>query len=114
MYIIHCYWQTVDSFRNFTSAANNNDLYLLAKPGSISYGGSLPAWFNAVMNTLYFGIVSGMAYYFLDYAASPWRKRQSDQQLLLYINSTARLEIQQAAEPALTTEGGAHPFVYYE
>ena len=37
---------------------------------TISYGGSLPAWFNAVMNTLYFGIVSGMAYYFLDYVAA--------------------------------------------
>ena len=57
-------------FRRLTFFVLLSDFMDVLTAVTISYGSSLPVWFNAVMNTVYFGMVSGMAYYFLNYAAA--------------------------------------------
>lgn len=57
-------------FRRLTFFVLLSDIMDVGTAVTISYGGMLPVWLNAVMNTVYFGLVSGMAYYFLGYVAA--------------------------------------------
>ncbi len=57
-------------FRRLTLFVLLSDILDVSTALTISYGAVVPVWFNMVLNTVYFGMAAGMAYYFLCYVAA--------------------------------------------